>query len=122
MSKVLIVDDNIQIRKFMRECLETLGFEDIHEAENGQVALEFSKKQLPDIVTLDWNMPYMDGLEYLTALRQLPNGDKPVVIFCSTEGRTARINQVMAAGANEYITKPFSLAIVQEKFSTLGLI
>ncbi len=122
MPRVLVVDDNVQIRKFMRDCLNTLGFSDIIEATTGLEALDLSQDQMPDIVTLDWNMPEMDGLKYLTALRQLPGGDKPVVIFCSTEGRTAKINLVMAAGANEYITKPFDIKILREKMTMLGLI
>lgn len=69
----------------MKSCLEALGFDDISEAENGQVALNFCKSHLPDIITLDWNMPVMDGHEFLKTLRKLPGGDKPVVVFCSTE-------------------------------------
>ncbi len=120
--KILVVDDNISIRKLMSDYLESLGFSEITHAENGLVALEISQKELPDIITLDWNMPEMDGLEYLKALRKLPNGQKPVVVFCSTEKSTPRIQQAMAAGANEYITKPFTLDDVQNKFQKLGLL
>lgn len=66
MAKVLIVDDNLRIREYMRECLTQLGFTEITEAKNGWDALKLSEQSLPDIITLDWNMPEMDGLEYLT--------------------------------------------------------
>ena len=118
----MIVDDNYRIRELMRECLQQLGFTDITEAKNGWDALKLSEQCLPDIVTLDWNMPKMDGLEYLTELRLLPDGNKPVVVFCSTENSKSKIDMVLAAGANEYITKPFNVKIVRQKFSALGLI
>ena len=122
MARILVVDDNFQLRAYIRTCLNQLGFSQITEAANGRKALEIVQKAMPDIITLDWNMPEMDGLDFLLALRQLENGKKPVVVFCSTISSKARIAEVLAAGADAYITKPFDLEILRNKFSELDLI
>lgn len=122
MARVLIVDDSPPIRNFMRECLAHLGFTETTEAENGAIALSTCKQQLPDIITLDWNMPEMDGLSFLKALRKLPGGDMPKVVFCSTEANAKKIELVLNSGANAYITKPFDVWVVREKLEQLGLL
>ena len=78
--------------------------------------------QMPDAVLLDWNMPKMDGYEFLKALRRLPGGDRPKVVFCTTENDVAHIARALHAGANEYIMKPFDKEIVEAKFQEVGLI
>lgn len=122
MPNILIVDDSPPIRRLMMDFLEQFGFSQFQEASNGDEALAISREALPDIITLDWNMPGMDGLEYLKELRKLPEGDKPIVIFCSTEGSAKKIQMVMDAGANEYITKPFDQHIIRETLEKLSLI
>jgi len=67
-------------------------------------------------------MPIMDGLEYLKHLRTLPGGDAPIVIFCTTENDIEHIQEAIAAGANEYIMKPFDSEIIQAKFGQVGLL
>src|SRR6188472_3571730 len=81
MKSCLVVDDSSVIRKVARRILEGMHF-DIVEAEDGEQALGACKIQLPDAVLLDWNMPKMDGYEFLKALRRLPGGDRPKVVFC----------------------------------------
>ena len=78
--------------------------------------------QLPDAILLDWNMPKMDGYDFLRALRRLPSGDRPKVVFCTTENDVAHIARALHAGANEYIMKPFDRDIVEAKFQEVGLI
>ena len=80
----LIVDDSSVIRKVARRILESMDFR-ITEAENGQQALDLCKREMPQAVLLDWNMPVMDGYGFLKALRKTPGGDKPKVVFCTTE-------------------------------------
>ena len=92
------------------------------EAADGSEALEVCKKNLPDGVLLDWNMPVMDGIEFLRALRALPGGDSPIVVFCTTENDMDHIQQAIEAGANEYIMKPFDSEIIQAKFAQVGLL
>ena len=104
-----------------RRILEGLDFQ-ISEAENGEEAIEACRQQIPDAILLDWNMPKMDGYEFLRALRRLPGGDKPKVVFCTTENDVAHIARALHAGANEYIMKPFDRDIVEAKFQEVGLI
>ncbi len=121
MKTCLIVDDSSVIRKVARRILEGLDFQ-IMEAENGEEAIETCKRQLPDAILLDWNMPKMDGYDFLRVLRRLPGGDGPKVVFCTTENDVAHIARALHAGANEYIMKPFDKDIVQAKFEEVGLI
>lgn len=117
----LIVDDSRVIRAVARRIIQELGFETI-EAADGAQAIEACKKQMPQVMLLDWNMPVMDGPECLRLLRSMPGGDAPVVIFCTTENDVEHIRLAMEAGANEYIMKPFDNEIVQSKFAQLGLV
>ncbi len=121
MKTCLVVDDSSVIRKVARRILEGLDFQ-IVEAENGEEAIELCRKQIPDAILLDWNMPKMDGYDFLRALRRLPGGDKPKVVFCTTENDVAHIARALHAGANEYIMKPFDKDIVEAKFQEVGLI
>ncbi len=121
MKHCLVVDDSSVIRKVARRILEDMKFE-ISEAEDGQQALEECRKKMPDAILLDWNMPVMDGLEFLTSLRREEGGEKPVVVFCTTENDVAHIARAIRAGANEYIMKPFDREIVEAKFQEVGLI
>lgn len=117
----LIVDDSRVVRKVARRILEDLSFS-CDEAEDGKFALEAVKKFMPDLIMLDWNMPNMNGLEFLQALRALPGGDKPKVVMCTTENDMSHIMQAMQNGANEYIMKPFDKEIVETKLSQIGII
>jgi len=121
MKTCLVVDDSSVIRKVARRILEGLDFQ-ISEAENGEEAIEACRQQIPDAVLLDWNMPKMDGYEFLRALRRLPGGDRPTVVFCTTENDVAHIARALHAGANEYIMKPFDKDIVEAKFQEVGLL
>jgi two-component system chemotaxis response regulator CheY len=121
MKTCLVVDDSSVIRKVARRILEGLSFK-IVEAENGRDALQQCERELPDAILLDWNMPVMDGYEFLTALRRIPGGDRPKVVFCTTENDVVHIARALHAGANEYIMKPFDKEIVEAKFQEVGLI
>jgi two-component system chemotaxis response regulator CheY len=121
MKTCLVVDDSSVIRKVARRILEGLEFE-IAEAEDGEQALDTCRGKMPDAILLDWNMPKMDGYEFLRLLRRLPDGDRPKVVFCTTENDVAHIARALHAGANEYIMKPFDKEIVEAKFQEVGLI
>jgi two-component system chemotaxis response regulator CheY len=121
MKTCLVVDDSSVIRKVARRILEGLEFQ-ILEAEDGEQALDACRKQLPEAVLLDWNMPKMDGYEFLRQLRRMPGGDAPKVVFCTTENDVAHIARALHAGANEYIMKPFDKEIVEAKFQEVGLL
>ena len=121
MKTCLVVDDSSVIRKVARRILEGLDFQ-IVEAEDGQKALEVCKRAMPEAVLLDWNMPVMNGIDFLRALRGMQGGDAPVVVFCTTENDIKHIQEAVAAGANEYIMKPFDTDIIQAKFQQVGLL
>jgi len=121
MKQVLVVDDSIVIRKVARRILESLSLQ-IAEAEDGRQALAACSSQMPDAILLDWNMPNMDGFQFLRELRKMAGGAKPKVVFCTTENDIAHIARAMHAGADEYIMKPFDKEIVEAKFQEVGLI
>ncbi|OCK56087.1 response regulator [Bradyrhizobium sp. LMTR 3] len=121
MKTCLVVDDSSVVRKIARRILEELDFQ-ITEAEDGEQALEACKSAMPTAVLLDWNMPVMDGYEFLGHLRRMPGGDAPKVVFCTTENGMDHISRALHAGANEYIMKPFDKDIVAAKFQEVGLV
>ncbi len=121
MKHCLVVDDSAVIRKVARRILEGLDFR-ISEAEDGEKALSACRGEMPDAVLLDWNMPVMDGYEFLKRLRVMPGGDEPKVLFCTTENDVGHIARALHAGANEYIMKPFDKDIVKAKFQEVGLV
>ena len=121
MKTCLVVDDSSIVRKIARRILEGLDFQVI-EAEDGVDALVVCKKEMPEAILLDWNMPVIDGYQFLCHLRRMPGGDTPKVVFCTTETGIDHISRAIDGGANEYIMKPFDKEIVAAKFTEVGLI
>ncbi|QTC91548.1 response regulator [Brevundimonas goettingensis] len=117
----LIVDDSRIIRKVARRIVEGLGFE-VDEAADGAEALSYCASVMPDIVLLDWNMPVMDGLTFLRRLRSQPGGATPKVLFCTIETAPDRIAEALAAGADDYVMKPFDGEILQSKLAEVGAV
>ena len=116
----LIVDDSRVIRGIARGILHDLGFE-TDEAEDGKQALAACVKHMPDAVLLDWNMPVMNGIEFLRELRTMPNGTSPKVFFCTTENDMSHITEALESGADEFIMKPFDAEILTSKLALQGL-
>ena len=121
MKSCLIVENSKVIRMVARKILQGLEF-DASEAADGREALDACKAQLPDAVLLDWDMPVMDGLEFLIELRKLSGGDAPVVVCCTTETDMKQFQKAIECGANEYIMMPFDSEIIQAKFTQVGLL
>ena len=117
----LVVDDSRVVRKVARRILEAHNFT-VAEAADGQEALESCRANLPDCVLLDWNMPVMDGLAFLKAVRAEFGPDNPPVVFCTTENDMTHILEAMENGAQEYIMKPFDEEILIGKFTQVGLL
>lgn len=120
--KILVVDDSGPIRKIMKKMLVEMKHE-VLEAENGQEAIRQLETH-PDIglMLTDWNMPVMTGIELLEALRQ--KGEtfpKPVIVMVTTENEESKISRALLNGAHEYIMKPFSKEILEEKLELLGI-
>jgi two-component system chemotaxis response regulator CheY len=116
----LVVDDSRVVRKVARRILEANGFT-VEEAEDGRQALDACRRALPDCVLLDWNMPVMNGLEFLQSIRGEFDGDRLPVIFCTTETDTGFIERAIESGAQEYVMKPFDAEILLGKLAQVGL-
>jgi two-component system chemotaxis response regulator CheY len=121
MKQILVVDDSSVIRRVARHILESLNF-GAREAGDGRAALAECEKAMPDVILLDWNMPEMDSLEFLSALRKMPGGGSPKVVFCTTENEVGHIARAKHAGADEYMMKPFDQNIIRTKFVEFGLV
>ncbi len=121
MKSCLVVDDSKVIRRVARQILEELDFQ-VAEAVDGQDALEQCGTSMPDAILLDWNMPVMNGIDFLIALRDKYKGEMPTVLFCTTENDLTHIQRALEAGASEYIMKPFDRDIIESKFSQVGLV
>ena len=116
----LVVDDSRVIRRMASDILTGLGLRTA-EAEHGLAAVEFCRRTAPDFVLLDWNMPEMDGISCLRALRAMPLTPRPIVVMCTTENGMAKICEALEAGADEYIMKPYDREVLLDKLAQVGL-
>jgi two-component system chemotaxis response regulator CheY len=116
----LIVDDSRVIRRMAADILKGLGLRTA-EAEHGLKAVEFCRQMVPDMVLLDWNMPEMDGITCLRALRAMDLEPRPLVVMCTTENSVSKIREALEAGADEYIMKPYDREVLLDKLVQLGL-
>ncbi|MFN9415235.1 MAG: response regulator [Pirellula sp.] len=116
-----MIDDSRATRRIVGLYLKELGF-DILEAGDGQQALDaLVEHGLPDVVMVDWNMPVMNGLDFIKAVRSdKANRDLPIIML-TTETEMERMALAFLAGVNEYIMKPFSRTMIEEKLSILGI-
>ncbi|MBL8644044.1 MAG: response regulator [Rhodospirillaceae bacterium] len=121
MTTVLIVDDTPAVRQLALSMLEKLGF-DGATADRGETALHMCRRQLPDAILLDWNMPGMDGPAFQRALRALHGGADVKVIFCTVKSDLEHMQIALAGGACEFIMKPFDLEILASKLQMAGLL
>jgi two-component system chemotaxis response regulator CheY len=120
MKTCLIVEDSGVIRRVERRMMEELGFT-VDEAPDGQIALEKCAVNLPAVILLDWVMPGMDGMAFLRALRAMPGGHSPRVIFCTSQSDLASVAEAAAAGADEFVMKPFDRETLAVKLTDIGI-
>ncbi len=113
--KVLVVDDQNSVRQMTRMTLEEIGFRHIHEAEHGKQAMEIASLQPLDLIISDYNMPEMDGLGLLRAVRGHPEVRKVPFILLTGRGDKELVVKAAQAGVNNYLIKPFTAAILREK-------
>ena len=113
--KILVVDDFSTMRRIVRNLLKELGFANVEEAEDGAVALQKLQEGGFDFVVTDWNMPNIDGLQLLQAIRSNPALSRLPVLMITAEAKKENIIAAAQAGASGYIVKPFTAATLAEK-------
>jgi two-component system chemotaxis response regulator CheY len=118
----IVIDDSSAMRMILRRIVTKLGFE-VDEAVNGRDALDKlnAAEQVPDVALIDWNMPEMNGLEFIQAVRSDPRYSRLTLLMVTTESEQSQIVRALAAGAHEYLIKPFTPDAVAEKLEILGL-
>lgn len=118
----LVVDDSRAMRAILTRLLTDLGF-DVAQAGHGQEALEVLDDGLrPEIALVDWNMPVMDGLSFIKACRDREEFRNITLMMVTTESEQSLIVRALAAGAHEYVIKPFTPEVIAEKLILLGLV
>ncbi|MBP0629645.1 MULTISPECIES: chemotaxis response regulator CheY [unclassified Cupriavidus] len=117
--KILVVDDFPTMRRIIRNLLKELGFVNVEEAEDGAAGLEKARDGSFQFVISDWNMPNMDGLSMLQAIRADANIGKMPVLMVTAEAKKENIIAAAQAGANGYVVKPFTAATLDEKITKI---
>ncbi|MFP4694991.1 MAG: chemotaxis response regulator CheY [Thiohalospira sp.] len=117
--KILIVDDFSTMRRIIKNLLRDLGFNNTDEADDGQTALPKLQKGEFDFLVTDWNMPGMDGLELLKAVRADPKLQSLPVLMVTAEQKKEQIVEAAKAGVNGYIVKPFTAHTLDEKINKI---
>ncbi len=117
--KILVVDDMSTMRRIIKTILNQLGYTNIDEAENGKQALAKLKKEKFDFVITDWNMPEMDGLSLVKAIRSDDELKHLPVLMVTAEAKKENVMEALKAGVNNYIVKPFTPEVLKEKMEKI---
>ena len=120
--RALVIDDSRAMRTILTRTMEQLGFE-VSSVGDGKQALEaIEQGPKPDVCLIDWNMPVMNGLEFIVEVRKRRELRDVTLMMVTTEAEQANIVRALAAGAHEYVIKPFTLEVIEDKLAMLGLI
>jgi two-component system chemotaxis response regulator CheY len=120
--KALVVDDSRVIRTILKRTLTAIGFE-VKEAADGALALtEIADSGPFDLAVVDWNMPNMTGIELVAAVRGRSELDRMLIMMVTSESEVSQVERALAAGADEYLMKPFTDEALREKLVLLGLV
>jgi two-component system chemotaxis response regulator CheY len=114
-GKILVVDDSSTIRRIVKNILENLGYKDVIEACDGLDALAKLKQEQVALVMTDWNMPEMDGLSLVKAIRSSATLSKIPIVMVTTEAAKAEVVEALKEGVNDYVVKPFTPETVKGK-------
>ncbi|HMV34209.1 MAG: response regulator [Gemmatimonadales bacterium] len=119
--RALVVDDSRAIRSIIGKTVKELGFE-LFEAGHGREALDrLAEVGKVDLILVDWNMPEMNGFDFLVAARGNPAWKDTVIMMVTTETEMSQMQRALEAGANEYVMKPFTKDVLREKLQLVGL-
>ncbi len=123
MALALVVDDSKATRMILSKTLKELGYS-VTEASDGREALDTltGSQHIPQLILTDWNMPVMNGLEFLREVRKLERYSSSAVVMVTTRTEMDQIVEALEAGANEYVMKPFTKDILSDKLRLLKLI
>ena len=120
--RAIVVDDSRAMRTILRKALERIGFE-VLEAGHGKEALSrLALVRIPDLALVDWNMPEMNGIELVQALRRDHNYDRMAVVMVTSETDPEHVERALTSGANDYLMKPLDGEALSEKLLRLGLV
>ncbi len=117
--KILVVDDMSTMRRIVKNIMKQLGFANVEEAENGQEALDKLKADTFGFVISDWNMPVMTGIQLLRAIRADDKLKAIPVLMVTAEAQKENLIEAIQAGVSNYIVKPFTAEVLQEKMSKI---
>jgi len=117
--KILVVDDHESMRKIEKQILNDLGYKNVDMADDGTTALPMLQKGDYDFVISDWNMPQMEGIDLLKAIRADDRIGKTPVLLVTAESKKEKIIEAAQAGVNDYVVKPFNADILSEKISRI---
>lgn len=119
----MVIDDSRAVRLILRRIVTGLNF-DVVEAGNGREAMDRLEEleAVPELALIDWNMPEMNGLEFIRAVRKIPEYRPMWLMMCTTESEHSQVVRALAAGAHEYMTKPFTTETLHQKLAYLGLV
>jgi two-component system chemotaxis response regulator CheY len=117
--RILVVDDFSTMRRIVRGILRQLGFENIVEAENGAEAFKAVQDGGIDFVVSDWNMPVMNGLDLLKNIRAEESIKNTPLLMVTTEALKENVVMAISAGANNYVVKPFTPDVLEEKMTAI---
>ena len=120
--RALVIDDSRAMRTILTRTMEHLGFE-VEAVADGRLALDAVERgPLPDVCLIDWNMPVMNGLEFIVEVRKNREWRDITLMMVTTEAEQANIVRALAAGAHEYVIKPFTADAIRDKLALLGLL
>ncbi len=120
--RALVIDDSRAMRRIVGSILGGMGYE-VREAGHGREALDvLTEGWVPDLATVDWNMPVMDGLQFVAAVRSNPVWRSLTLMMVTSESEHTQIVRALAAGAHEYVIKPFTADAMRDKLALLGLL
>lgn len=117
--KILVVDDHESMRRIEKQILNDLGYENVDMADDGSTALPMLLTGNYDFVITDWNMPGMEGIDLLKAIRADPKISKTPVLLVTAESKKEKIIEAAKAGVNDYVVKPFNADILSAKISRI---
>jgi len=118
--RALVIDDSRTTRKILMRMLNTLGFDTV-EAANGREGLDRLRETgASDLVLVDWNMPEMDGVDFVRAVRAKSEYDSVPLVMVTTHNDMESVAKALEAGATEFIMKPFTEDVIREKLELVG--